>query len=276
MIALLVSAVLATSNNPTAKIFSDKGSTYFRTDNKKALAVGAELDATANDKTTEPVGKAVIMEVNGQLARVSLDDDATKAGAKYVVLPKAKLVAMAPAEAAFGETPSNAPKLDGTLEVGALRVNWTNNTDDSWTSCTLIYNDGRAYNVGEVVKHSDDAVMKVKFSSAKEAPYDHLTLACDEGSARFYFDKPNAPVGNLKGYVTNEGKGSVMVYNNNDTAWTACDVKKPDGTHYVLGTLKGHDSDSIDRGRFIKEAKAPGKEWIELRCKQGTLHTALN
>jgi hypothetical protein len=276
---LLSSVALATSNNPdAAKIFSDKGSTYFRTNNHKALTVGAELETVSDAQSTASVGKAVIMEVNGQLARVSLDDESTKAGAKFVLLPKGKVVAMnaISPEPELGEKPSSAPKLDGTLEVGALRVSWANNSDQSWTSCVLVYNDGRKYNVGEAVKHADDAVMRVKFSSAPEAVYDHLTVSCDEGIAKFFFAKPNAPQGSLKGYATNEGKGSVMLYNNNDTAWTSCDVKKPDGTHYVLGTLKGHDSDSIDRGRFIREASAPGKEWIELRCQQGVIHTALN
>src|SRR5882762_5576929 len=82
-------AVPALAKGPeTAKIFSDKGSTYFRSDNKKALSVGAELDAVADAKSPDKVlGKAVIMEVTGALARVSLDDDAAKGGAKYVVLP---------------------------------------------------------------------------------------------------------------------------------------------------------------------------------------------
>lgn len=269
--------VLLAAKTDTAKIFSDKGSSYFRTDNKKALTVGAELVAVADPAGEKPAGKAVIMEVSGSLARVSLDDDAAKAGAKFVVVPKVVARAGNPAPVdAPRPVVAAAPavKLQGKLESGALRFTWSNDSDASWTQCRLEYSDGRFYDVGEVVKHTDDAVMKVKFSSPPEPAYDHLTVACAEGKSDFYFGKPAAPVGSLKGYATNEGRGSVVVFNQNETAWTSCDVRKPDGTHFVLGNLKGHQSDSIDRGRFVKEEDASPK-WIELRCKEGELRTRL-
>jgi len=277
LVVLVGSSAFAAAT--TAKIFTDKGSQYMRTDNKKLLSVGAELDAVV-DPAGKPVGKAVIMEVNGALARVSLDDDATKAGAKFVVLPKAKTGAAAPATAAPAAAPAAVaeaprPKLNGTLESGALRVTFANNTDASWTGCELHYADGSTYKVGEVVKHSDDAVMKVKFTSAPEPVYDHVVLTCAEGESKFYFNKPQAPVGKLKGYATND-KGSLAIYNSTDTAWTACDISKPDKTHFVMGTLKGHDSDTINRGNFKKEAEAKAPNWIELRCNEGVLHQKID
>jgi hypothetical protein len=267
-----VMLMVALASN-TAKIFSDKGSTYFRTDNHKVLSIGAELDAL--DSASKPVGKVVVMEVNGALARISLDDDATRAGAKLVALPKVALASHHDASPPF--TPpelAHARPLSGRIEDGALRVTISNDSDQSWGQCTIVYSDGRYYDVGEVVKHTDDTVMKLKFSSPPAPPYDHLEMVCSEGASKFYFDKPQSPAGSLRGYATNEGRGSVMVYNQSETAWTGCDVRKPDGTHYVLGNLKGHQSDSIDRGRFKKEEDASPK-WIELRCKEGVVHSAL-
>ena len=78
-----------------------------------------------------------------------------------------------------------------------------------------------------MVKHSDDTVLKVMFKSLPAPLYDHLVVTCSEGESRFYFARPTAPVGSLKGYAVNEGGGGVVVYNTSDSAWTNCDVKKP-------------------------------------------------
>src|SRR5690349_18141675 len=118
----------------TAKIFTDKGSTYFRTDKKNALEVGAELDAVVDAKdVTKTAGKAVIMEVNGALARISLDDDATKAGAKYVVLAKAPTSASHD-DAADDDGKPPPPKLTGNklkgrMEQAGLQFGWHNDSD---------------------------------------------------------------------------------------------------------------------------------------------------
>lgn len=272
-LVLLMVVSAAVPGPEAAKLFSDKGSTYFRTDSVKALTVGAELAAVADASSVAPLGKAVIMEVSGKLARVSLDDDATKAGAKFVLVPKPKGSGGVGSAAPAASKPTG-PKLNGKLESGTLRVTITNSSDASWTGCELMYSDGSTYKLGEMVKHSDDTVLKVKFSSPPEPLYDHLIVSCSEGESRFYFSKPTSPVGSLKGYAVNEGKGSVVVYNSSETAWTQCDVKKPDRSHYVLGTLKGRANDGINGGRFKKEAEPP-ISWLDIRCKEGFLRQPL-
>lgn len=273
MLALVLLAALGGTKPETAKLFNDRGSTYFRWDDTKALTVGAELQAATDAEGQKATGTAVIMEVNGKLARVSLDDDATKAGAKFVKVPKVA-VAGRSAPVAGPPKPSTAPKLNGRLSSGALRIEWSNDSDASWTKCRVVQSDGSFYEVGEVVKHTDDGVMKLKLSSPPAPAYDHLLVRCSEGESRFYFDRPQSPQGSLKGYATNEGRGGVIVHNQHDTAWTGCDVRKPDGSHYVLGTLKGRASDSIAGGRFVKEENA-GSKWVELRCSEGMLHREL-
>jgi len=273
--------VLAGKPPATAKIFTDKGNTFFRTDNKKLLTVGAEFDVVADAKDpSASLGKAVIMEVNGQLARISIDDEA-KAGKFVVLAPSGGGAAAAkvekddddddePKAAVFKGTGN---KLDGKLGIAGLHFSWSNNSDSSWTGCKLVHSDGSFFDVGEVVKHSDDGVLRVKLGGAPEPAYDHVEVICSEGKSKFYFDRPSQPKGSLKGYAKRDGSG-LFLYNQMETAWTACDVRKPDGTHYVLGTLKGHTDDSIAGSRFKKEEDNKPK-WIEMRCKEGELKTML-
>jgi hypothetical protein len=287
-ITLVVFSQLTLTAAPatTAKIFTDKGNTYFRTD-PKLISVGAEFDMVTNPKQPEKsVGKAVVMEINGPLARISIDDDAKKAGAKFIVIFRPGDEAQAAAATVSPEKRDEAvakkadpavppaKKLTGRLEVAGLRFVWNNDSDESWTQCKLVHCDGSSFDVGEVVKQTEDGVMRVKLSGAPEPVYDHVEVICSEGQAKFYFDKPSQPEGTLKGYAENDS-GSVTIHNKAETAWTACDVRKPDGTHYVLGTLKGHAEDGIAKRRFKKEDASRKPGWIEMRCKQGELRTAL-
>src|SRR5688572_14993558 len=88
LLLILLALIPRASAAQAAKIFPDKGSTWIRADNKKLLKVGAEHDVVADEKSTASLGKAVIMEVNGMLARVNVDEAATKAGGKFVLLAK--------------------------------------------------------------------------------------------------------------------------------------------------------------------------------------------
>ncbi|MBK7857440.1 MAG: hypothetical protein IPJ65_02220 [Archangiaceae bacterium] len=167
-------------------------------------------------------------------------------------------------------------KLQGRLEQNGLHFGWHNDSDASWTSCRLVHSDQSWFDVGEVVKHSEDSVLRKLGGAPPPPPYDHIKVVCAEGQSKFYFDRPSEPKGTLKGYARNDG-GSIILYNQMERAWTACDVRKPDGTHYVLGTLKGHQDDSINKGRFKKEERdgdnAP--KWVEMRCREGELKTVL-
>lgn len=289
-LSLALFAASAFAAPETAKIFTDKGSQYVRS--PTPLSVGMELNAVANNKTNKPVGKAVVMEVNGPLARLSLDDDAQAAKAKFVIIgeeaPAAAApapvappapVAAAPAPAAAPAAPAlpASPKLNGTIEANVVRVVVTNNSDQNWSNCELKYSDNRFYKIGEVVKHSDDSVLNVRFTNPNPDPvYDHVTVSCIEGKSDFFFDKPSAPVGNLKGYAVNEGSGRVNVFNGSDSAWTGCDIRKPSGEHYVLGNLKGHDNDNIAGRRFVKEDEKAKDLWIDIVCREGYLRQKVN
>lgn len=278
LLSLLLSLAPLGAFAQAVKIFTDKGSTWIRSENKKLLKVGAELDAVVDDQGSAPVGKAIIMEVNGMLARVNVDEDATKAGAKYLLLAPAKAKGgaepkAAAAEPAKPEAPKAPPKpaLKGKLEHGLIRVTITNESDQDWNNCLLSYSDGTSYKLGQMAKKSEDVVMKVKFGFPAAPLYDHVVVECAEGEGKFIFAKPNGSIGKLKGHAVNEGGGRVTIYNDGDASWSNCDVKKPDGTHYVLGGLKGHDSDGIAAGRFKKEAEPKKDLYLEMVCDEGQL-----
>jgi hypothetical protein len=223
-----------------------------------------------------------VMEVTGLLARITLDDEATKAGAKFAKLPEAEAKAAAPVAkaepVAEKQKPADKPQLKGHLENG-LRISVNNESDQNWTECELRFNDGRYYKLGELSPHSDDTVIAMKFSKPPAPPepvYDHVMVTCDEGETKFVFANPHSP-GALKGYVEDLGSGRVIIHNSSDQLWTRCDVRKPDKTHYVMDKLKPHDQESVRSGNFVKanEAPPPAATVLALVCKQGEMHIDL-
>ncbi len=279
-LALLVST--AASAQDVVKVFQDKGNFFVKVDKKKPLAVGAELGMATDAEGTKAAGSAIVMEITGALARITLDDEATKANARYAKLPSAEAKAEAkPAAAAPVAAKPAEPKLPalkGRIENG-LRVGVVNESDVDWTDCELRYDDGRYFQLGSLSAHSDDAVMPFKFSKPPAPPeplYDHVLVSCDEGETKFLFDNLRSP-GALKGYVENLGGGRIIVHNSGDSDWHRCDVRKPDKTHYVMEKLKARDQESIRSGNFIKEKEAekPSATQLALRCKQGELILSL-
>ena len=278
----LVVCSTAWAQQDVLKAFSDQGSLFVRTPTANAVSVGDELSMVSDAQGTKEVGKAVVMEVTGPLARLSLDEASAKAKAKFVRVAAAKkppapapepkpVVAVAPA-AAPPPRVAAGPSLVGRAEKGALRLTVYNDSATPWSDCELKVADGRSYRMEGVAAHADDGVMWVKFSGpprAPEPPYDNVLVRCDEGETRFFFANPTSP-GALKGYVENAGGGRVIVHNASDLAWSRCDVRKPDGSHYVLGSLKAKDQESIRSGLFAKEAVAEIPiTSVHVSCKQG-------
>lgn len=116
----------AFAEGDVAKVFVDKGSTYLRSEKK--LKVGDELVMVTDAAGATEAGHALVMEVNGALVRVTLDDEAAKANAKFARLsapvaaksaaPAAKpapvVAAAAPAAAAPAAPTASAPGRCGT------------------------------------------------------------------------------------------------------------------------------------------------------------------
>lgn len=274
-LALLVST--AAWSQDTIKVFQDKGNFFLKVDKKKPIAVGTEVDMYTDAEGTKKAGSAMVMEVNGALARVTLDEDATKANARFAK-PAASAVADSkptPSVATRKKEPEpNVPQLKGRLSSG-LRVVVNNDSDTTWTDCTLKYDDGRYYEIGEVPSNSDDTVLVIKFKSPPSPPeplYDHVVVTCDQGETKMFFNNPRSP-GELKGYAENMGSGRVDLHNTSDVTWQRCDIKKPNGTHFVLASLRPRDKETIRSGAFVKEAEqsAPPATELAINCKQGRL-----
>lgn len=281
-LAMLISTA-AVAEDAVVKVFADKGSLFVKADKAHPVAVGTELSIVTDATGKKTVGTALVMEVTGLLARISYDDEATKANARFAKLPAGEAKAVSPVAApepvAVKAAPAtDKPQLKGHLENG-LRVSVNNESDNNWTECELRFNDGRYYKLGELGPHSDDTVIALKFSRPPAPPeplYDHVNIICDEGETRFMFADPHSP-GVLKGYVENLGGGRIIVHNVSDVQWTRCDVRKPDKTHYVMDRLKAKDQESIRSGNFIKEqGSEPAPATIlALVCKQGQMQLDL-
>lgn len=281
LLALLIST--AAWSQDVVKVFSDKGSFFLRSDKKNPVAVGTEVPMFSDAAGLKPAGAAIVMEVTGALARVTLDEDATRANARFAKItaglgPKG---GDAKPAAAVEKAPSapGGPALKGRLENGPIRVTIHNDSDVSWSDCELRFDDGRTYDLGDMASNSEDTVITLKFKSPPRPPeplYDHVLVTCDEGETKFYFANPRS-AGTLKGYAENVGSGRVDIHNTGEVTWQRCDVRKPDRTHYIMSKLKPRDSETIRSGAFIKdpEAKAPDATELSLKCKQGVMRLSL-
>lgn len=284
LLALLLST--AAWSQDVVKVFSDKGSFFLRSDKKNPVAVGTEVPMFTDAAGTKAAGGAIVMEVTGALARITLDEDATKANARFARLtagpaaaPAAKAEPKAEARPGLTPAPTGLPVLKGRLENGPIRVTIHNDSDVSWTECQLRFDDGRTYDVGDMASNSEDTVITLKFKSPPKPPeplYDHVTVTCDEGETKFFFANPRSP-GTLKGYAENMGSGRVDVHNTGDVTWQRCDVRKPDRTHYIMSKLKPRDSETIRSGAFVREAedKPPAATELSFKCKQGLMRLSL-
>lgn len=289
----------AFAEGDVAKVFVDKGSTYLRSEKK--LKVGDELVMVTDAAGATEAGHALVMEVNGALVRVTLDDEAAKANAKFARLsapvaaksaaPAAKpapvVAAAAPAAAAPAAaqppppTPPAAaappappaltgPTLKGRLEANGFRAVAYNDSPTPWTGCEFRFSDGGFHDIGTVGAMSDESSVLIKFTWPPDPPFNGVTVKCAEGEAFFKFSEPAAKHA-LDGFAEVDGS-RVTINNSGDTEWTRCDVRKPDGTHYVMGRLKAHDRDSARGGAFQKSNDAPKPpRWLTLTCKEGSL-----
>ncbi len=300
LVPMLLLSFAAWGDAPkTAKTFVDKGSTYVRSE--RPLVVGDELTMATDATGATVAGHAIVMEVNGALVRVSLDEEADKKKAKFVRItnpwpapppapapaPAAPAVAApAPAPAAPAAAraepppapekvlplppppPTGGPVLQGRLESNPFRVEAHNDSRELWTDCEFKFSDGRWHKVGNIRPMSDESTVFLKFSSPPDPPFDSVVVKCLEGQSTFKFSEP-AAAHQLKGFAEKDGS-RVMVTNSGETPWTQCDVRKPDGSHYVMGTLKPHDRDSARGGAFVKEPDGTPKT-LTLTCREGQL-----
>jgi hypothetical protein len=283
VLALLVST--AAWSEEIVKVFSDKGNFFLRSDKKNPVAVGTEVQMFTDAAGTKEAGTAIVMELTGALARITLDEDATKANARFAKIAGGAAAgggaAKADAKPAAEKAPSGAsgPALKGRLSNGPIRVTINNDSDVSWTDCQLRFDDGRTYELGDMASNSEDTVITLKFKSPPKPPpplYDHVLVTCDEGETKFLFANPRSP-GTLKGYAEDKGGGRVDIFNTGDVTWQRCDVRKPDRTHYIMAKLKPRDQETIRSGAFMADAqeKPPDATELSLKCKQGHVKLSL-
>jgi hypothetical protein len=283
LLLLLIAAPVAHADE-LAKVFADQGKSYIRSDQASALVVGTELPAFSDAAGAKPAGKVIVMEVTGQLARVTFDEDASRAGAKYV-----RVGVRAGAAQAGGQPPPPPPPpsmypplppvvssrpvaLQATLGRGDNAITITNNTDAPLSGCELRFPDRRFAPVSMVPARKKVTIGYGAIKPPPDVGDEYLTMRCNEGESDFRFNEPNRSSGELKGHAENRGRGSVLIFNDSSQDWTGCDVIKPNGDHFMQNNLGAHASDSIRGGLF----KAPsGAEVIQLICVEGKTSQAV-
>lgn len=271
---LLVLAAPAARADELAKLFTDQGKTYLRSESAAALVPGTELAAFSDAAGTKSAGKAIVMEVAGQLARVSFDEEATKGAAKYV-----RVSARAAGAAAAGGVPPPAavpptagpppppPPLKAILGRAGGAITIRNDSDVEWVGCELKFPDRRSAPAGTVPARTQVSVGYDRIKPAPDLGDDVLLVRCAQGEAEFLYGQPGKSK-TLVGHVVAGGAGGVFLHNDGDTDWTQCDLIKANGNHFLQGTLRAHSSDSVRGGLF----KPPtGPELIVLTCAQGAM-----
>ncbi len=260
------------------KLFTDQGKTYLRSDNTAAFVVGSELPAFSDPAGTKAAGKAIIMEVSGQLVRVSFDDDSSKGAAKYVRLPRATGAPTAagsppppppppPALPPSSAGPAGPAPLNAVLVRGNGYILVRNDSKAELTGCSLTFPDRRFAPLSKNV--APGYAVQVGYDEIKPAPNiveDFVTVRCAEGEAELPFNDPGRPNA-LRGHAEGRG-GGVVIYNDSATDWTGCDVIKPNGTLFKQGVLRANSSDSIRAGLFRPPT---GPEIVKLTCAQGSV-----
>jgi hypothetical protein len=204
---------LAVSAGQVVDLFKDKGDMFIKAGSKQGLKVGDEVkvlgDPIGNTGEYRSAGSAVVMEVWGSLARVSLDEEAKKhAEAKLVELlggsaSSAKSAKSAPAakpEANVADAKAveaAVPPVGGTLQGKAMiegfgpmkQVVLTNNGKFDWTNCDLRLPTNMKHHLPLIKANGgyDTAVLPAfkQDGVVYDRPLDRIIVKCDQGSAVF-------------------------------------------------------------------------------------------
>jgi len=267
--ALLFALAAPVANaQDVAKLFTDDGKTYLRSEGAPSLVPGAELPAYSDAGGTRAAGKVIVMEVKGLLVRVSFADAAAKASAKFVRVGGKAPGAGAPPPPPPPPPglPPPPPPLQAVLGREGNAITIRNDSSGDMVGCQLTFPDRRFAPAGTVPA---GRTVKVGYGEIRPAPDvgdDFIVVRCNEGEAELHFKEPNKPNA-LKGRAEGRG-GGVLIFNDGDRDWTECDLIKPNGNHFKQGPLKAKTSDSVRAGLFRPRE---GPEIIQLVCAQGAM-----
>ncbi len=207
--ALLLGAfllpTLALADASVVEAFKDKGEYFVKAGTRAGLKIGSEVtilgDQIGDSGEYRTAGKGTVLEVWENLARVNLDEEASKLKeVKHARVAKLapKPAPSAPAgQAAAPAAPAPAPaggKLNGHAAINgfgpAKRITLFNDSKDNWTKCDLRLPDNRHYVMASLKAGDSEAVSLPHFSqdgTAFDKPLDSLSVKCNEGEGRFNF-----------------------------------------------------------------------------------------
>ena len=207
--ALLLGALLlpafAFADAGVVEAFKDKGEFFVKAGTKAGLKVGSEVtilgDQIGDSGEYRTAGKATVLEVWENLARINLDEEAAKLKeVKHARVAKAapKPAAATPAANPSAPTPPPAAPAGGRLNGHAAingfgpakRITLFNDSKDNWSHCDLRLPDNRHYLMQSLKAGDSEAVSLPHFTqdgTAFDKPLDSLSVKCNEGESRFNF-----------------------------------------------------------------------------------------
>ncbi len=190
---LLAASPRALAGSDVAEVFADKGETYIRAGSSQGVGLGTSLSVVGPDDR-KVLGTATVLEVFPGMARVSLDDAATKAsGKKYVRLTAAKQTTSAPSG---GDAAPAAGGLIGHAAFSGVgpavghKVVVYNDGAVEWTHCDLRLPTNLHYLLERLPAKQSESIMVFKFKqdgAAYDRPIDSITVKCSQGRAKFTF-----------------------------------------------------------------------------------------
>ncbi|MBL8950678.1 MAG: hypothetical protein JNK82_07875 [Myxococcaceae bacterium] len=271
---MLVLAASVANAQELAKLFTDEGKTYLRSDGAATLMQGSELAAYSDANGARPAGKVIVMEVKGLLVRVTFADDAARAQAKFVRVGAAPAVAARPPPPGVPPPPPPPPQgvppppppLQAVLGRQGNAITIRNDSSGDMVGCQLGFPDRRYAPAGTVPAGRTIIVGYGEIRPAPDVGDDFIVVRCAEGEAELHFREPNRPNA-LKGRAEGRG-GGVLIFNDGERDWSDCDLIKPNGNHFKQGALRAKASDSVRAGLFRPRE---GAEIISLTCAQGAM-----
>ncbi len=200
--ALLLGALLlptfALAEGSVVEAFKDKNEFFVKAGTKAGLKVGSEVtilgDQIGDTGEYRNGGKATVLEVWENLARVSLDDDAKK----LKEVKHARVAKSAPRPASNPATHA-APEAGGARLAGhatingvafAKRITLSNDSKQNWTHCDLRLPNNRHYELATLRAGDSESISLPNFKqdgTEYDKPLDSLSVKCNEGESRFNF-----------------------------------------------------------------------------------------
>jgi|GEM_PF-2570636 len=184
LLSLLFSQTLLSQTQLVeAEVFVDNAAFFARAGSAKGLRVGKEVWVVDGD-TSKILGSALVMELWENMARLSLDEGASRP-------PNSKRIRFS---RAMGEELCTKP-MHGkaqVLGVGAFqKLVLSNESAEDWSRCHLLLSTNRVAQLERLPAQSTVEIFLAKFvslESVRVVPLEYVWIECLEGKAKWVIE----------------------------------------------------------------------------------------